>query len=100
MRRRCQSGRASARLRATCGIGVPNHRRRAGRDRKLRAPGQDGGERYGDGEGHVAGRPTEWNRSLKDARGLIDAAFKELDEFGAAADPLKAVALYLVERTH
>jgi len=40
------------------------------------------------------------DRSLKDARALIDAAFKELDEFGAAADPLKAVALYLVERTH
>lgn len=39
-------------------------------------------------------------QSLKDARGLIDAAFKELDEFGAAADALKAVALYLVERKH
>jgi geranylgeranyl diphosphate synthase type II len=40
------------------------------------------------------------DQSLKDARGLIDAAFKELDGFGAAAEPLKAVALYLVERTH
>ena len=40
------------------------------------------------------------DQSLKDARGLIDAAFKELDGFGAAAKPLKAVALYLVERKH
>ena len=40
------------------------------------------------------------DQSLKDARELIDAAFKELDEFGAAADALKAVALYLVERKH
>ncbi|MGH9617154.1 MAG: polyprenyl synthetase family protein [Acidobacteriaceae bacterium] len=38
------------------------------------------------------------DRSLRDARALIDAAFKELDGFGATADPLKAVALYLVER--
>ena len=38
------------------------------------------------------------DQSLKDARELIDAAFTELDGFGAAAEPLKAVALYLVER--
>ena len=40
------------------------------------------------------------DQSLQDARKLIDAAFTELAEFGAAADPLKAVARYLVERTH
>jgi geranylgeranyl diphosphate synthase type II len=38
------------------------------------------------------------DQSLKDARELIDAAFTELDGFGADADRLKAVALYLVER--
>ncbi len=40
------------------------------------------------------------DQSLKDARELINAAFRELDGFGADADPLKALALYLVERTH
>jgi len=40
------------------------------------------------------------DQSLRDARELIDAAFTELAGFGAAADPLKAVARYLVERTH
>lgn len=40
------------------------------------------------------------DRSLKDAKKLIDTAFAELAGFGAAADPLKAVARYLVERTH
>lgn len=37
-------------------------------------------------------------KSLKDARELIDSAFAELEGFGAAAEPLKAVAKYLVER--
>ena len=37
-------------------------------------------------------------KSLRDARGLIDSAFAELDGFGAAAEPLKTVARYLVER--
>ncbi len=37
-------------------------------------------------------------RSLRDARELIDSAFAELDGFGPAAEPLKAVARYLVER--
>ncbi len=37
-------------------------------------------------------------KSLRDARGLIDSAFAELDKFGAAAEPLKTVARYLVER--
>lgn len=37
-------------------------------------------------------------RSLKDARELIDSAFAELVGFGASADPLKSVARYLVDR--
>lgn len=37
-------------------------------------------------------------KSDRDARQLIDAAFAELEEFGQAADRLKAVARYLVER--
>jgi geranylgeranyl diphosphate synthase, type II len=37
-------------------------------------------------------------KSLRDARELIDAGFAELDGFGQAADRLKAVARYLVER--
>jgi geranylgeranyl diphosphate synthase type II len=37
-------------------------------------------------------------RSLRDARELIDDAFADLESFGMAADPLKAVARYLVER--
>ena len=37
-------------------------------------------------------------KSLRDARELIDSAFAELDGFGPVADPLKAVARYLVER--
>jgi geranylgeranyl diphosphate synthase type II len=37
-------------------------------------------------------------RSLRDARELIDSAFAELDGFGAVTEPLKAVARYLVER--
>jgi geranylgeranyl diphosphate synthase type II len=40
------------------------------------------------------------DQSMKDARVMIDSAFTELTEFGAAADPLKTVARYLVERTH
>jgi geranylgeranyl diphosphate synthase type II len=39
-------------------------------------------------------------KSNRDARTLIDSAFAELDGFGAAAEPLKAVARYLVERKH
>ncbi len=39
-------------------------------------------------------------KSLRDARELIDSAFTELDGFGAAGEPLKAVARYLVERMH
>ncbi|MEO6829189.1 MAG: polyprenyl synthetase family protein [Acidobacteriaceae bacterium] len=39
-------------------------------------------------------------KSLLDAREQIDSAFAELERFGAAAEPLKAVARYLVERTH
>ena len=38
--------------------------------------------------------------SRKDAARLIDEAFSELKPYGAAADGLKAVARYLVERTH
>jgi geranylgeranyl diphosphate synthase type II len=37
-------------------------------------------------------------KSLRDARELIDSAFAELDDFGAVAEPLKTVARYLVER--
>ncbi len=37
-------------------------------------------------------------KSIQDARNLIDSAFAELNGFGASADPLKAVARYLVER--
>lgn len=39
-------------------------------------------------------------RSRKDAAALIADAFAALEPFGSAADPLKALALYLVERTH
>ena len=38
------------------------------------------------------------DRSLADARDLIAAAFAALDPFGAAADPLKSLAQYLVDR--
>lgn len=37
-------------------------------------------------------------KSLRDAAELIDSAFAELSGFGKAAEPLKAVARYLVER--
>jgi geranylgeranyl diphosphate synthase type II len=37
-------------------------------------------------------------RSQEDAKQLIADAFAELEPFGAAADRLKAVATYLVER--
>jgi geranylgeranyl diphosphate synthase type II len=39
-------------------------------------------------------------RSLKDAEELIADAFAALEPFGTAADPLKALASYLVERKH
>jgi len=39
-------------------------------------------------------------RSLKDAEELIADAFEALAPFGPAADPLKSVAAYLVERKH
>ncbi len=39
-------------------------------------------------------------RSRKDASELIQDAFAALEPFGSAADPLKSLALYLVERTH
>ena len=39
-------------------------------------------------------------RSRRDANELIDDAFAALETFGAAADSLKAVARYLVDRTH
>jgi geranylgeranyl diphosphate synthase type II len=39
-------------------------------------------------------------RSRKDANELIQDAFAALGPFGTAADPLKSLALYLVERTH
>ncbi len=39
-------------------------------------------------------------KSLDDAAALIAAAFKEIEGFGASAEPLKAVARYLVERQH
>ena len=38
--------------------------------------------------------------SRQDASELIDDAFSALETFGAAADSLKAVARYLVDRTH
>lgn len=37
-------------------------------------------------------------KSLRDAHALIGSAFAELDGFGEAAEPLKAVARYLIER--
>jgi geranylgeranyl diphosphate synthase type II len=39
-------------------------------------------------------------RSRHDANELIQDAFAALEPFGPAADPLKSLALYLVERTH
>jgi geranylgeranyl diphosphate synthase type II len=39
-------------------------------------------------------------RSLKDAEELIADAFAALEPFGESADPLKALAAYLVERKH
>lgn len=39
-------------------------------------------------------------RSISDARRLADEAFRELDAYGERADRLKALARYLVERTH
>ncbi|HEY4010842.1 MAG TPA: farnesyl diphosphate synthase [Acidobacteriaceae bacterium] len=39
-------------------------------------------------------------RSRQDANALIQDGFAALQPFGAAADPLKSLALYLVERTH
>ena len=39
-------------------------------------------------------------RSIKDAEELIADAFAALEPFGEAADPLKALASYLVERKH
>src|SRR5580698_7045872 len=39
-------------------------------------------------------------RSRHDANELIQDAFAALEPFGAAAGPLKSLALYLVERTH
>ncbi|HEY4050879.1 MAG TPA: farnesyl diphosphate synthase [Acidobacteriaceae bacterium] len=39
-------------------------------------------------------------QSLKDAQRLIAEAFIQLEVYGDRADPLKAVARYLVERTH
>ena len=38
--------------------------------------------------------------SIADARQLIDEAFAELAIFGERAEPLKAVARYLVERSN
>src|SRR5215469_883196 len=40
------------------------------------------------------------DRSIKDAEQLIADAFEALAPFGPAADPLKSVATYLVERKH
>lgn len=40
------------------------------------------------------------DRSLKDAEELIADAFAALEPFGEAADPLKSLAAYLVERKH
>ena len=39
-------------------------------------------------------------QSVKDAARLIAEAFEQLDIYGDQADRLKAVARYLVERTH
>src|ERR1700744_1437454 len=39
-------------------------------------------------------------RARKDANELIQDGFAALEPFGPAADPLKSLALYLVERTH
>ena len=39
-------------------------------------------------------------RSIDDAAALIASAFAALEPFGAAADSLKSLARYLVERTH
>jgi geranylgeranyl diphosphate synthase type II len=39
-------------------------------------------------------------RSRHDANELIQDAFAALEPFGSAADSLKSLALYLVERTH
>jgi geranylgeranyl diphosphate synthase type II len=39
-------------------------------------------------------------RSRQDAAALIADAFAALEPFGSAADPLKSLARYLVERTH
>ncbi len=39
-------------------------------------------------------------KSRRDATELIDDAFAALENFGAAADSLKAVARYLIDRTH
>ncbi|HEX5284543.1 MAG TPA: farnesyl diphosphate synthase [Bryocella sp.] len=61
--------------------------------------------------GKTAGKDTEsdkatWpavfgiDRSRQDANALIQDAFAALAPFGEAADPLKSLALYLVERTH
>jgi hypothetical protein len=38
--------------------------------------------------------------SVSDARRLIEEAFAELTTFGDRAEPLKAVARYLIERTN
>ena len=40
------------------------------------------------------------DKSLEDAAALIAAAFQEIEGFGASAEPIKAVARYLVERQH
>jgi geranylgeranyl diphosphate synthase type II len=40
------------------------------------------------------------DRSIKDAEELIADAFAALEPFGSKADPLKALASYLVERKH
>jgi geranylgeranyl diphosphate synthase type II len=37
-------------------------------------------------------------KSIQDARALVDSAFAELADFGSAAEPLLAVARYLVDR--
>jgi geranylgeranyl diphosphate synthase, type II len=38
------------------------------------------------------------SQSIRDAKGLIDEAFEQLNEYGERADRLKGVARYLVER--
>ena len=54
----------------------------------------------------VASEKATWpavfgvEQSLRDARALIATAFKQLEIYGEGAEPLKAVARYLVERTH